>query len=315
MYTKGAISIKKLLTISEYQRDIWIYIMGERVHTHEYSYGTVIDTFYINNQTYITIRFDLGSVEMIYDAENFCNLFKSINNVSLDIKEKIERLYDFNSKVRAVDTNFQAFKKNYVLSDYKFTQFLYSIFMKIADDNPLQIDDNDIDILAKNKYYDILQIIAQKYMGMNMIAKAASIYRKGKMPEESIRITEDFNNRDNKILSMVKTTRGGAFRDIGDYNNAEKMAKEAIDLNNDDYRPWNLLGAIFIQTGRYEEAFECFKKALDLGKPVMEERNTRDTIRDILEEMTTDVKIYVGQKLLELGPNKFSWLKAYLNIH
>ena len=105
--------------------------------------------------------------------------------------------------------------------------------------------------IRKNKWYRVY---------------SASIYRKARMPEKTLQLTENIKDKDKIYMAAILTTRGGGFFDIDDIEAAEKCAWKALDINK-TFHPYNLLGAIYNKKEMYEEAEEYFGIAKTLGAP------------------------------------------------
>lgn len=58
---------------------------------------------------------------------------------------------------------------------------------------------------------------------------------------------------------------GWAWFDKGNYKEAEKMARVAIEINNEYHDAYNLLGFIEMRRGNYEKASEFFEQALSVA--------------------------------------------------
>ncbi|MFA6185362.1 MAG: tetratricopeptide repeat protein [Candidatus Shapirobacteria bacterium] len=96
--------------------------------------------------------------------------------------------------------------------------------------------------------------------------KACSFYRDADKPDVGIKITEKINNKnpDKTALAALYTTRGGAYKDFGNYNEAIECANKAIQINKTFY-PYTLLGAVYILKESFSKADECFEIAIRLG--------------------------------------------------
>ena len=99
---------------------------------------------------------------------------------------------------------------------------------------------------------------------------ASSYWREANDPYQSIEITNEIRVQNRKAMAALLTTRGGAFRDISRLDEAEACAKDALEHGKDNYHPYNLLGAIYYQRGRFEKGDEYYEKAKELGAPTDE---------------------------------------------
>ncbi len=92
--------------------------------------------------------------------------------------------------------------------------------------------------------------------GMWHLVNASSHWRKADDPQKALNNTEVLFSdsiKELKLKAALLTTRGGALRDIGELDEAEACAHQAIKFYQKSYHPYTLLGAIFFQTGRYSE--------------------------------------------------------------
>ncbi|WP_413199521.1 tetratricopeptide repeat protein, partial [Nostoc piscinale] len=144
------------------------------------------------------------------------------------------------------------------------------------------------------------------------IPNASSYWRKANEPEQALRVTElDLNKvKENKLKSAILVTRGGAFRDMNNLDEAEKCAKKAIDFHSDSYQPYTLLGAIYYDRFEYSKGDYYFDEAIKRGaKPGDIDDEIKRIFRSIKdEENRHKAAIY----LLNKDPNRYEWAKCYL---
>jgi len=98
--------------------------------------------------------------------------------------------------------------------------------------------------------------------------QACKFWRKAGNPERGIEITENIVDKEPRSMAVLLTTRGGAFRDLEKLNEARRCATKAIELAPSSYYPYCLLGAIYQDAGRSDEAHEYFEKGKELGAPL-----------------------------------------------
>jgi Flp pilus assembly protein TadD len=95
-------------------------------------------------------------------------------------------------------------------------------------------------------------------------------------------------------MSALLTTRGGAFRDLGDLDKAKNCAFSAIKLRDKSQHPFNLLGAIFYQEGNPGDGNKYFNEAEKRGAS----RGTIDRqIRDAYDKATDAAKEQIDKYL------------------
>lgn len=117
------------------------------------------------------------------------------------------------------------------------------------------------------------------------LVNASSHWRKADDPENALNNTEILFSdsiKEVRLKAALFTTRGGALRDIGQLDEAEDCAHQAIKYYQKSYHPYTLLGAICFQTGRYIEGQSWFEEARKRGAP---ENSEIDEILGILKKL------------------------------
>jgi len=109
-------------------------------------------------------------------------------------------------------------------------------------------------------------------LGIWDLVEACSFFRKAGHSKITVDLTTrmDFGAvTDRRAYSALLTTRGAAFRDLGDIEAAKQLAAEAMQVSPHDYEPHNLMGAIFHQLGKIDERDHHFETAKRLGAPLL----------------------------------------------
>jgi tetratricopeptide (TPR) repeat protein len=210
--------------------------------------------------------------------------------------------------------SFQRLKKKYnveFFNDPDNRSLLYSILFDF--DHRIEISEVYIDWLKRNNLHILLsEILYKKYMGSDDpwdLAKACSSFRKCGKPDRVIEITEGVNPPESKSSGAILTTRGGAFRDLKNFNYASKCALEAIDKNPVSRHPYNLMGGICFDTGNFSEGLSFFLKAQDLGaKQYTIDREIKASFN---KEHVDRNKL--ADILYQYDPNRFNWVSNHLN--
>lgn len=139
---------------------------------------------------------------------------------------------------------------------------------------------------------------------------ASSHWRKAGQPDEALRLTGETQAStaisDAKVQSALATTRGGAMRDLGRFEEAQACGKSAHDLAPKDYRPCTLLGAVHFQLGDLAAGYRWFAKAeqLGAGRAIVDQ-----DIKSLLARVPPDEKARIRTFLLNQDPERFAWLK------
>lgn len=147
------------------------------------------------------------------------------------------------------------------------------------------------------------------------LANASSNWRKANEPEEALKVTERLNWKkvqEPKLKSALLVTRGGAFRDLDNLNEAENCATQAMECYPNGYQPYTLMGAICYDRSKYAEGDYWFEKAVDRGA---KNDDIDDEIKRIVR-MTKDKKKRreVAKYLFEKDSVRYKWAKSYLKI-
>ena len=102
--------------------------------------------------------------------------------------------------------------------------------------------------------------------------KASSYWRKANDPARALKATIGINetNTNAKSMAIIWTTRGGALKDMKEYDKALRCADKSIELTPESHHSFNLRGAVLMSLEKYDEAFDDFLYAQALG-----ERNTQ----------------------------------------
>lgn len=140
---------------------------------------------------------------------------------------------------------------------------------------------------------------------------ACSHWRKAEAPQEAIGITTTLlalPGLSSKLQSALRTTRGGALRDLGRLQEASDLGYEAHRLRPTDFRPCTLLGAISMTQGDFAAGHEWYARAEELGA---EPRHVDQDIRSVLHRCAPDIGVALRGSLLARDPLRFAWVRAH----
>lgn len=242
-----------------------------------------------------------------YDLERYVS-------VPPDVLEKIHRLLEEREKGQEEERRrqqeqeaearrlFERRKERYQVAWYSELDPLSPlnrIFMEIDDGKRLTKE--DIDWLKARR---IFQVLALYYERIDWLASAGSYWRKAGNPRRALEITKGSPPK-----SPILTMRGGAFRDIDDLNNAQACGERAVECAPKDYHPYNLLGAIFYQSGEPEKGDKYFEKARELGSQL---RYEESSIRSAVKKAGPEEKRRVAEYLLKKDPKRFQWVQKHI---
>lgn len=137
---------------------------------------------------------------------------------------------------------------------------------------------------------------------------ASSHWRKAAKPSSALELTEEALAKvgtDAKAHSALLTTRGGAFRDLRDLDEAKAMGQAAHGLTPEDFRPCTLLGAVHIELGDLMAGREWYLKAEKLGA----DRHSIDQdLRALLSRTSKPERQRIIEFLIVQDPERFGWL-------
>jgi tetratricopeptide (TPR) repeat protein len=159
------------------------------------------------------------------------------------------------------------------------------------------------------------------YLDQNVafVAKSSAYWRKANQPSRALRVTD--YALDSQIWSVfsdqdkapVLTSRGGALRDMGEFDKAEECARAVLHLTPDSFYPFNLLGGIYYSRGLPEEGDKYFAQAVRRGAGQDDaERTIRAVLKTSERETQQRVAHYLLQKDSSSGTNKYAWARRYL---
>ena len=183
----------------------------------------------------------------------------------------------------ALQRHFIELKHKYYASQYPDdspTSRLYPILLELEDKRPL--DENEIRWLEDEELFGVPAIYYEMCFRKEIDCdnqwhevRASRYWRKAGHPEKALKITADVKYpHAPKRTSAVLTTRGGAFADLGELEEAERCAHEAIRWHSSSWHPYNLLGRIYFMKDQYDEGTEYFMRAIELGASPQELERT-----------------------------------------
>jgi tetratricopeptide (TPR) repeat protein len=223
-------------------------------------------------------------------------------------------------KERESADEFARLKKKYRAHSYPSgspSDMLYPILLRIDEGQPL--GDEEVRWLGEHGLYATLatyqeEIAYDRLRDPWALIKASRYWRRAREPKKALEVTDRL--LEGRLApgpnSAALTTRGGALRDLGDLDAAERCARGAVDHGPDKHYPYNLLGAIYWQRGEAEEGDGWF--ALAAGRGATAQDQEREKMR-ALEEAGPQQKRAVAEYLLGKDQIKYGWAKRYLQDH
>ncbi len=269
----------------------------------------------------ITIAIDQYANYLINEIE----LGQQLNEAQLQWVEKNE-VHDVIELIQI--KHFQKLKQKYEVynfPDNSSESKLYLILQKL--DKNQRLDAIEIVYLEERKlFYGVIRkcyhtIEAQFYEteykktgNRWSIPNISSHWRKADQPEKALQSTENINFdkiKEDKLKSAILTTRGGAFRDVRELDEAKKCARKAIHFQPSSHHPYTLMGAICYDRYQNLEGERWFKKAIERG--ASPESIDSEIKKSIARMKDKDKRNKMIRDLLKKDPDRYSWAKKYLS--
>lgn len=114
------------------------------------------------------------------------------------------------------------------------------------------------------------------------------------------------DNAPRKLRSALCTTHGGVMRDLGHWDDALRLGQDAHALTPKDYRPCTLLGAVYMETSRYDLGQLWYAKAVERGA---NERDVDNDLRNIYQRANRDKKAALSAFLIRSDPQRYAWAR------
>jgi hypothetical protein len=146
---------------------------------------------------------------------------------------------------------------------------------------------------------------------MNLVYSSSN-WRKADEPNRALKLTNNLQNirslKKVELKSALLTTRGGALRDLGQLEEAENCALEAITYFSKKYYPYTLMGALCYDTRRYVQGDKWFEKAVKLGA---EPKDQDAELKGILRKKKGKELQDIIDHLVKKDPERFKWVKQF----
>jgi len=153
----------------------------------------------------------------------------------------------------------------------------------------------------------------QRTSNRRNLPSASSNWRKANEPERALKITENVNwdtVQESDLKSALWVTRGAAFRDLDQLDEAENCATQAKACQPDSHQPYTLLGAICFDRCKYAEGDNWFEMAAERGAKA---NDIDDEIKRIVRMIKDkDKRREVEEYLLNKDPDRYQWANSPL---
>lgn len=264
-----------------------------------------------------------------YQATDSSNkLFLILKNIESQItEENIQWLVDeglLETAEIAKVFHFRILKTKYQIIGQLASNPFYEIMLKLEREerlDPKQV----VQLIEENRlfrhgriaiaYYKLEAVFYEKEYQRTgnkwNLPSASSNWRKANEPEKALKITENVNwnkVQESELKSALWVTRGAAFRDLAQLDEAENCAVQAIECQPDSHQPYTLMGAICYDRCEYVAGDNWFEMAAERGADDMDDEIER------IVRMTKDKdkRKEVAEYLLQKNPSRYSWANSYV---
>lgn len=263
-------------------------------------------------------------------SEPSSKLFQILKNIESEITEDdIQWLINeelFETANIAKTFHFKLLKAKYQIVGKLAVNPFYKIMLKLEREERLEpkqvvqlIQEGRLSRHGKiaTTYYELEAIFYEKEYKRTgnrwNLPSASSNWRKADKPQNALEVTENVKwdkVQEAALKAALLVTRGAAFRDLAQLNEAKKCAAQAMKCQPDSHQPYTLLGAIFYDKSQYLEGDQWFAMAVERGATA---NDIDDEIKRIVR-MTKDKKqcIEVAEYLLRKDAVRYGWASSYL---
>jgi tetratricopeptide (TPR) repeat protein len=146
------------------------------------------------------------------------------------------------------------------------------------------------------------------------IPNISSHWRKAEQTKKALKSTDNIDLdkiKEGKLKSAILTTRGGAFRDIEQLDEAEKCARQAITFQPSSHHPYTLMGAICYDRYQRSEGDEWFEKAIERG--ASRESIDSEIKKSLARMKDKNKREQMSRDLLKKDSRRYSWASKFLS--
>lgn len=261
--------------------------------------------------------------------ENFSRDFKQlVNNVQFQLVEEDIKWLSEQGLTETVEIvqqiHFKELKAKYQILGQLALDPFYEIMLKLEREERLDpkqviqlIEEGRLSRHGKiaSAHYRLEAIFYEKEYRRTgnkwNLPSASSNWRKANEAEKALKVTENVSwnkVQESDLKSALLVTRGAAFRDLSQLDEAENCATQAMECQPDSHQPYTLMGAICYDLGKYADGDNWFEMGAKRGAD-----DTDDEIERIVR-MTKDKdkRREVAEYLLNKDPNRYGWASSYL---
>ncbi|NLE75255.1 MAG: tetratricopeptide repeat protein [Chloroflexi bacterium] len=301
-----------------HELDLWRILEGSEALVEDGRTGPVRPVYVANNQIRVQIR--LANLDGSGDVRWYSatDLVRGCEVVGFRLIQgawdKVKNLASRRDGEAWARGHFRLLRAKYFVgrwTDLSPLSQLYRILLRLEESElPEQ---KELDWLRDNEVHSVLaSSLELRFLaegGVWNLVEASKLWRRAKHPRQALRATEGVTSSDPDEMAALVTTRGGAYRDLGDLAEAEELAQSGIKRTPDRFQGYNLLGAVRYEQGRAEEGDRLFEKAITLGaRPELQEQSKVRALRRAGPEEQRSVAVY----LLDKDPELYAWARTYL---
>lgn len=140
------------------------------------------------------------------------------------------------------------------------------------------------------------------------LVNASSHFRKCHKSEKALKATEKLQVdkiKNKRLKSAICVTRGGACRDLHNFDEALEYAEKGYQFDRSSHHPCTLFGAIYYQTNQYDLGAKWYRKAEQNGAPL---NDVDSEIRAIFKKMKGKQREEMKRHLLNIDPDRYKWV-------
>ena len=178
----------------------------------------------------------------------------------------------------------------------------------------VQIDDSDINRWLDKDEQEKSELVAQMEALRKANEEQAHQIEELKRllannPQDKERITQAFAAEDKIFLSNQKVGEGWKLWEKKDFNGAEKLFDEAIELNPNNEEAWRGRGVVYADgSNQHERAIQAFNKAIEINPNYANAYFNRANVYNVLKQYKRAIQDF--DKVITFNPKS---RKAYNN--
>lgn len=296
----------------ESESERWSELVGHTLEHTEFGEGKVVDVNVRKDYIpLVCVRFIATGHVRTFNTD----IFRHGQIVRLEVPEKLQEAFGAFEEGRRT---FEALAEKYHVSIDKLMardgpSELVSLLVKVDDRE--ELNSEEIDLLEEQGLYNVVATYYfRKFKASENLwdlVKACSELRQANLADKAIKASDacvDEVSEDARAKGALWTTRGGAFRDLGELSQAKFCGERAVEICPQSYYPYNLLGAIFYEEGEMAKGDQYFDQAIGLGS---NERLRDKEVKATIQRSSAEKRNAIIEYLLSKDPKRYRWARAF----